>query len=155
MKLIIYTDGGARGNPGPAAIGVVIYDESAFAKVSADKKGAAIKKYSEYLGEKTNNEAEYEALIFAFKKIKALYGKEKIKQMEIEIKSDSELIVKQLNHEYKIQEENLQALFIKIWNTLIDFGRVKFIHIPREKNKEADRLVNECLDAESGKKTLF
>lgn len=145
MKLIIYTDGGARGNPGPAAIGVVI----------ADEKVSPIKKYSEYLGEKTNNEAEYEAIIFAFKKIKALYGKDKIKNIDIELKSDSELIVRQLNHQYKIEEPHLQKLFMKIWNMLIDFGKVKFIHIPREENKEADALVNECLDGEAGKKTLF
>lgn len=155
MKLIIYTDGGARGNPGPAATGVVIYDESAFAKASVDKKGVPIKKHSEYLGEKTNNEAEYQAIIFALKKVKALYGKDEIKSMQIELRSDSELIVKQLNHQYKIEEEHLQKLFMKVWNMLIDFGEVKFVHIPREKNKEADRLVNECLDGEIGKKTLF
>ena len=145
MKLIIYTDGGARGNPGPAAIGIVI----------ADEKSAPIKKYSEYLGEKTNNEAEYEAIIFALKKVKALYGKDKIKNIDIELKSDSELIVRQLNHQYKIEETHLQKLFMKIWNALIDFGKVEFIHIPREENKEADALVNECLDGEVGKKTLF
>jgi len=145
MKIIIYTDGGSRGNPGPAGIGVVI----------ADDKGAPIKKYSEYLGEKTNNEAEYQAIIFALKKVKALYGKSKIKSLKIEARSDSELIVNQLNHRYKIEEEHLQKLFMKIWNMLIDFGEVKFVYIPREKNKDADRLVNECLDGEIGKKTLF
>lgn len=140
MRLVIYTDGGSRGNPGPAAIGVVIVGEN----------GAAIKKYSEYLGEKTNNEAEYEAVIFALKKAKALFGKKKIKDMEIELRSDSELIVKQLNHQYKIEEEKLQPLFIKIWNMLIDFGSVKFEYISREQNKEADRLVNEALDKKQG-----
>lgn len=145
MKLVIYTDGGARGNPGPAAIGVVI----------ADENGSPIKKYSDYLGEKTNNEAEYQGIIFALKKVKALYGKDKVKPMQIEVRSDSELIVKQLTHQYKIEEEHLQKLFMKIWNLLIDFGEVKFVHILREKNKEADRLVNECLDGETGKKTLF
>ncbi|KKR03581.1 MAG: Ribonuclease H [Parcubacteria group bacterium GW2011_GWF2_39_13b] len=145
MKLIIYTDGGARGNPGPAATGVVI----------AGENSEPIKKYSEYLGEKTNNEAEYQAIIFALKKVKALYGKDKIKAMKIEVRSDSELIVRQLNHQYKIEEEHLQKLFMKIWNMLIGFGEVKFVHIPREENKEADKLVNECLDGEMGKKTLF
>jgi ribonuclease HI len=136
MKLIIYTDGGSRGNPGPAAVGVVI----------ADDKGAPIKKYSECLGEKTNNEAEYEAVILALKKVKALYGKEKAKELEIEVRSDSELIVKHLNHEYKLEQEHLQKLFIQIWNLMLDFGEVKFCHIRREQNKEADRLVNEVLD---------
>ena len=145
MKLIIYTDGGARGNPGPAATGVVI----------AGENSEPIKKYSEYLGEKTKNEAEYQAIIFALKKVKALYGKDKIKAMKIEVRSDSELIVRQLNHQYKIEEEHLQKLFMKIWNMLIGFGEVKFVHIPREENKEADKLVNECLDGEMGKKTSF
>jgi len=145
MKLIIYADGGARGNPGPAGIGIVI----------ADDKGAAIKKYSEYLGGKTNNEAEYEAIIFALKKVKALYGKEKIKKMDIEVRSDSELIINQLNHKFKIEEGNLQKLFIKIWNILIDFGKVKFVHVAREENREADRLVNECLDGQNVKQVLL
>jgi len=60
-----------------------------------------------------------------------------------------------LNHQYKIEETHLQKLFMKIWNVLIDFGKVEFIHIPREENKEADALVNECLDGEVGKKALF
>ena len=89
------------------------------------------------------------------KKVKALFGKEKIKKMEIEIRSDSELIVNQLNHQFKIEEEHLQKLFIKIWNMLIDFGEVKFMYVPREKNKEADRLVNECLDGEASTQKLI
>jgi ribonuclease HI len=145
MKLIIYTDGGSRGNPGPAAIGVVVCDE----------KGATVKKYSEYLGEKTNNEAEYEAVIFALKKVKALYGKGKVKGMKLEIRSDSELMVKHLNHEYKIEQEHLQKLFMQVWNLMLDFGEVRFVHVPRERNKEADRLVNECLDAQGATQKLF
>ena len=137
MNLIIYTDGGSRGNPGPAAIGIVICDE----------KGKPIKKYSQAIGDTTNNEAEYQAVIFALKKVKALYGKEKMKQSEIEIWLDSELVAKQLSHEYKIEEPNIQKLFLKVWNLMLDFGSVKFISIPREKNKEADRLVNQALDA--------
>lgn len=140
MKLIICTDGGSRGNPGPAAIGVVIGDE----------RGAPIKKYSQTIGETTNNEAEYQAVTFALKKIKALYGKDKTKQMEIEIRADSELIVSQLNHQYKILEKNLQPLFLQAWNLLLDFGLVKFTLVPREQNKEADRLVNQVLDSKQG-----
>jgi len=136
MKLIVYTDGGSRGNPGPAAIGVVICDE----------QGAPLKRYSESIGEATNNEAEYQAVIFALKKIKALYGKNNLKKLQIEIRMDSELVEKQLNHQYKIQESNIQPLFLKIWNLMIDFGPVKFVSIPREQNKEADKLVNEALD---------
>ncbi len=135
-KIIVYTDGGSRGNPGPAAIGLIVRNE----------KKEILKRYSEYLGETTSNEAEYQALIFALKKIKLLYGKKKIKDLEIEIRSDSELLIKQLNGEYKILEQNIQSLFIKAWNLKTDFDNVKFILIPREENKEADGLVNEVLD---------
>ncbi|MCK6462601.1 MAG: ribonuclease HI family protein [Candidatus Pacebacteria bacterium] len=135
-KIIVYTDGGSRGNPGPAGIGVAITDE----------KGNLIKGYSNFLGVKTNNEAEYEAVVFALQKLKALFGKEKVKQMEIEFKMDSQLIARQLNGQYRIEEEKLFPLFIKIWNLRMDFGPIKFTEIPREQNKEADRLANEAMD---------
>lgn len=144
QKIIIYTDGGSRGNPGPAAIGVVMQDE----------KGTVIKKYGEGIGVRTNNEAEYEAVIFALKKTKQLFGGEKAKKMKIEFRMDSELISRQLNHEYKIEEEKLIPLFIKVHNLQIDFGIITFIHIAREKNKEADRLLNEVLDG-GGQGTLL
>lgn len=136
QKYIIYADGGARGNPGPAAIGVVIEDE----------KGSAIKKYSQFLGKRTNNEAEYEAVIFGLKKIKQLIGKAKTKKAQIEFRIDSELIGRQLKGEYKIEEERLFPLFIKIWNLKMNFGKISFSVVPREKNREADRLVNQELD---------
>jgi ribonuclease HI len=136
-KIIIYTDGGARGNPGPGGIGVVI----------ADVKGRILKEYGEYLGENiTNNEAEYQAVIFGLKKAKALFGKDRIKTAEVEVRADSELLVKQMNGQYKIMEPRIQQLFITVWNLKIEFGKVSFISIPREQNKEADRLVNEVLD---------
>lgn len=138
-KLIIYADGGSRGNPGPSAIGVIIGD----------------KQYSEHIGEATNNEAEYRAVIFALKKAKALFGKKVIKTSEVEIKSDSELLIRQLNGEYKILDAKIQPLFLKAWNLKIDLGKVKFTLIPREKNKPADRLVNEALDAQTKTQTLF
>lgn len=145
-KIIIYTDGGARGNPGPAAIGVVICDE----------KGKMLKEYSEFLGERqTNNEAEYQAVIFALKKLKALYGKDKAKYVDIEIRADSEFLVKQLNGQYKISEPRIQSLFIEVWNLQVELGKLKFVSIPREQNKEADRLVNEALDAQMRPSTLF
>lgn len=140
QKIIINTDGGSRGNPGPAALGVVFFDSA----------GKMLKSYSKALGMRTNNEAEYDALIFALQKAKLLYGGEKIKKIEFEIRMDSELIVSQLNGKYKIEEEKLQPLFLKIWNLKIDFGSIKIIHVPREKNKEADRMVNEALDKEQG-----
>ena len=135
-KIIIYTDGGARGNPGPAAIGVVIH-------LSA----GASKKYSQYLGENlTNNEAEYQAVIFALKKVKALFGKKKAKTLEIEIRSDSELLTKQMQGSYKILDSKIQKSFLKVWNLKIDFKEVKFKFVARGDNKEADKLVNEALD---------
>lgn len=129
-KIVIYTDGGARGNPGPAAIGVIVGD----------------KEYGEYIGEKTNNQAEYEAAIFALKKVKQLIGKKKSKEAEVEVRLDSELVVNQLAGEYKIKEPELQPLFLQVWNLRLDFKKVSFIHIPREKNRRADRLVNSVLD---------
>lgn len=145
-KIIIYADGGSRGNPGKAGIGVVFCNE----------KGQLVKSYGEYLGDGlTNNEAEYSAVIFGLKKFKALFGKELAKNSEIEIKSDSELIVKQMNGKYKILDDKIQKLFLDVWNLKFDFKIVKFKLIPREKNKEADRLVNEALDAEAGNKKLF
>ena len=135
-KIIIYTDGGSRGNPGPAAIGAVIKDAG----------GRTFKSYGEAIGEATNNEAEYRAVIFALQKAKALWGKKKTHDLEIEFYMDSELVAKQLTGEYKIEEERLFPLFIKIWNLKMDFDEISFKHIPREKNKEADRLVNEALD---------
>lgn len=129
-KVEIYVDGGSRGNPGPAAIGVIINE----------------KEYTEFIGEATNNVAEYKAIIFALKKIKHLLGKDKLKKTEIVIYSDSDLVVNQLNGNYKILEKDLMPLFIEVWNLKFDFPHLRFVHIDREQNKRADRLVNQCLD---------
>ena len=134
-ELIIYTDGGARGNPGPAAIAAVIGD----------------KEYGETIGETTNNIAEYKAAIFALKKAKHLIGKEKAKESEIEIRSDSELLVNQVNGKYKIKEAELKNLFVDIWNLKQDFKKVVFIHISREKNILADAILNKSLDRAGAK----
>ena len=145
-KIIIYTDGGSRGNPGSAAMGAVFYNE----------KKQLFKEYSEYLGKNlTNNEAEYQAVIFALQKFKALFGKKLAKSTDIEIKSDSELLVKQLKGEYKVLDRQIQTLFLNIWNLKLDFKIVKFTLIPREKNKEADALVNQALDNEKKNQKLF
>ena len=136
-KIIIYCDGGSRNNPGPAAVGVFIPQFP--------------KEYSKYLGETTNNEAEYQAAVFALKKVKQLIGKEKAKKKNIEIRMDSELIVNQLNGEYKIKEKTLVQFFIEVWNLKQDFGEVKFVQVPREENKEADKLVNKELDNQESK----
>lgn len=139
-KIIVYTDGGSRGNPGPAALGVVI-----------EGLGKAPKEYQQYLGELTNNEAEYQAIIFALKKLKQLLGKEKLKKVIVEIRSDSELVIRQLKGEYKVEEKNLQLLFMEIWNLKFDFPQLNFKIIPREENQRADQLVNSCLNQESNK----
>jgi len=134
MKVIIHTDGGALGNPGKSAIGAVI-------EIGGEKKT-----YAEDIGEGTNNEAEYKALVFALKKTKSLVGKSKAKEAELECFLDSELVVKQLNHEYKIKNENIAPLFITVWNSILDFKKVSFKHVPREKNSEADKLVKSILN---------
>jgi ribonuclease HI len=135
-KIIIYTDGGSRGNPGPAAVGVIFCNE----------KGVIFKKYSEYLGEATNNEAEYQAVILGLKKFKQVFGKKLAKNTEIEVRTDSELLVKQLNGLYKILEPQIQSLFLTVWNLRLDFKKVKFRLISRQKNQETDRLVKETLN---------
>lgn len=132
-KVIIYTDGGAKGNPGPASIGAVI------------EYNNGKKEYSEQIGEATNNIAEYKALVFALQKTRQLLGKKTSKEVHIKAYSDSELMVKQLNGEYKIKNTELKDLFIEIWNLKQDFKEVKFEHIKREKNSAADRLVNEAM----------
>lgn len=128
-RLIIYTDGGARGNPGPASIGIVICNE----------RNEMIKECSKFIGKATNNQAEYQAIIYALEKAKQL------KVETIDFYLDSELVVQQLNRKFKIKDRNLATLFIKIWNLSQGFKKINFFYIPRERNKEADRLVNQVL----------
>lgn len=135
-KIIIYIDGGARGNPGPAAVGIVFCNE----------KGQSFKEHAQFLGKATNNEAEYQACIFALKKFKALFGKKLAKRTEVEIRSDSELLVKQMRGEYKVLEPRIQKLFLELWNLKIDFVKLGIRKTSREKNKQADGLVNQALD---------
>ena len=141
-KFTVHTDGGSRGNPGPAAIGVVI-------EGVGDKK-----EYGEYVGVTTNNEAEYRAVIFALKKLKQLIGNTNAEKAQIIFYMDSELLMKQLNHEYKVKEENIQKLFLEVHNLRLDFGKVEFKHVLRGKNIAADKLVNQVLDKESNKLDL-
>src|SRR3989344_6630577 len=142
---IVHTDGGSRGNPGPAALGVVI----------CDSKGQVLKGYGEYIGETTNNDAEYQAAISALKKIKALWGKEKAKKSLVHIMADSQLLVRQLKGEYKIENPRIQQFFITLWNLKIDFKDVTFEAVPREQNKEADALCNEALDAKARSRSFI
>lgn len=130
MKLTIFTDGGARGNPGPAATGVVI----------KDAKGKTLAHYGEYLGEQTNNYAEYSALISGLKKAKALGA------TEVDCVLDSELVTKQMKLEYKVKEPTLQKLFVQVYNLASQFKKVTYRHTLRHNNKEADAEVNLVLD---------
>jgi ribonuclease HI len=129
-KLIIYTDGGARGNPGPAGIGAIIYDE----------ERNVLAEISEYIGRTTNNQAEYRALLSAIRKAKDFETE------EIQFFLDSQLVVEQMSGNYKVKNKDLQPLFVKIYNESLNYKKVKYTHIPREKNKEADRLANLAMD---------
>ena len=133
QAIVIYTDGGARNNPGPAGAGVIAYD--------GGKKIFELKKY---LGDNyTNNAAEYEALIIALAEAK----KRGLAGRAIEVRMDSELIVRQMTNEYQIKEETLWPKYMKVHNLLVaHFPGARFVHVPREENKEADRLVNEAID---------
>lgn len=138
-KLITFTDGGSRNNPGPAACGIVIQDE----------KDNIIHTGSKYLGIATNNQAEYGALVMALQKAKELLEKEPAREVICYL--DSELVVKQLNREYKVKEEKMKKLYLEVCNLCSNFNKVEFIHIRREKNKLADKLVNEELDRQAEK----
>lgn len=138
-KLIIYTDGGARGNPGPAGIGAVIYDGSLTKSATAQGR-KRIAEVSKYIGATTNNQAEYKAAIAGLEKAKQLGAR------EVKMYMDSELVVEQLNQRYKVKNKNLAPLFVKMWNLSISFKKVTYQHIRREMNKEADKLVNQAID---------
>lgn len=136
-KITLFTDGGARGNPGPAGVGAIITDST----------GKVLKETSQFIGEKTNNFAEYEAVIVGLQTLKKLFSKDKLKELDIEVKLDSELIQRQLSGIYQIKEPTLFGQFIKVHNMQVkDFPKIKFTYIPREQNKEADRLANEAMD---------
>jgi ribonuclease HI len=130
-KLIIYTDGGARGNPGPAGIGAIAKNDD----------NEIVFEISEFIGKTTNNQAEYRALVSAIKKAKQL------KTEEVDFFLDSELVVKQLNGEYKVKNKDLMPLFLEISNFKKQFKKITFSHVRREFNKEADKLANMAMDA--------
>lgn len=129
-KLIINTDGGARGNPGPAGIGVVFKDQD----------GQVVLTRKAYIGKGTNNEAEYKALILALREAQRLGAQ------ILHINMDSELIVRQMNGQYKIREPNLKNLAQDVLKLSRGFKQVFFHHVPRKENQEADKLVNEAID---------
>lgn len=131
MTYKLFSDGGARGNPGPAAIGCVLY-----------RGDEEIDSISEYIGETTNNQAEYRAILAGIE----MALKHKLKELDCFL--DSELIVEQLNQRYKVKDKELAKLFVKVWNLTLEFDKISFTHVRREKNKRADALVNQALDAQ-------
>lgn len=131
---IIYADGGSRGNPGPAASGFVVQG----------------KRYGEFLGTKTNNFAEYTAIILGLKKLKSILGAARAKQTRVEVRADSQLAVRQLMRQYKVEHPDIVPLFVQVLNAMMDFASVTFVHIPREQNVQADAAVNEVLDSHKG-----
>ena len=131
MRYIVPTDGAARGNPGPAAVGVVI----------EDVEGRTIYEASRALGVRTNNEAEYMALIVALEYLKEARAE------EAEFRLDSELVVKQLKGEYRVKEPRLILLHARATMLLNAVRKHSIRHVRREKNARADALANEALDA--------
>jgi ribonuclease HI len=129
-RVIICVDGAARGNPGPAAIGATIRDE----------KGKLMVRISQRIGITTNNQAEYQAIMAALEKAINLGAK------HIELKSDSELVVKQINGRYRVKNKALQPLYQKVKQLIGALGDFTIAHIPREQNAEADKLANKALD---------
>lgn len=129
-EIVVYTDGAARGNPGPAGIGYVIYD----------REGAVLAQEAAYLGETTNNVAEYTALIRALERATGL------SDGPVRVYSDSELMVRQLSGEYRVRQPHLLPLHDEAQRLLARFTRASVTHVPRAKNKEADRLSNEGID---------
>jgi len=133
--LFVYSDGGALNNPGPAGLGVVIMDE----------KGQILKKISQYIGRATNNQAEYKALILALKTVAELKKQAEWEEAAVRVFLDSELLVRQLNLQYKVKDKALQPLFLEVYNLAVSLKKVSFTHIPREQNRLADQLVKQAL----------
>ncbi|OGY31597.1 MAG: hypothetical protein A3C02_04720 [Candidatus Andersenbacteria bacterium RIFCSPHIGHO2_02_FULL_45_11] len=131
-RATLFTDGGARGNPGPAAIGFVL-----------SGIGNAAILYKEYIGKGTNNQAEYRALLAGITRAK----KEGVEDLMCYL--DSELVVKQVRGEYRVKNEELKLLLADIKKLLPKFRSISFEHVPRAKNAAADKLVNEALDEQS------
>lgn len=138
MRVRIYTDGGSRGNPGPSASGAVIK------ALNDDREGPVLAEVSRYLGRDTNNQAEYTAIIIGLERAKELGA------TDVEMVMDSELAVRQLNGQYRVKNPDIARRFLEVRNLARGFDRVAFRHVLREKNKEADALVNRCIDENVG-----
>lgn len=133
MKLVIYTDGASRGNPGPASYGFTISDE----------KGKLIHEEGEYIGKATNNVAEYTAVLKSLQWVVKKYED----KVEVALFADSKLVAEQLSGRFKVKSSHLKPIIEQIKFLSIELGGVIYSHIPREKNKEADRLANQALDS--------
>jgi len=132
LKVVVHVDGGARGNPGPAAIGVVV----------SDADGAVLEELGERIGVATNNVAEYRALLRGLERARALDAR------EIEIVNDSELVARQITGAYKVKHPAMKPLHAEATAALREFDRWRIRSVPRAENARADELVNEALDAE-------
>ncbi len=130
LRVVIYTDGAARGNPGPAGAGVRI----------EGRDGAALAEIAEYLGEATNNVAEYRALLLGLERARTLGAR------EVEVRSDSELLVRQMTGAYKVRNEGLRPLVARAHALAGAFASVDYVHVRREGNRDADRLANLAID---------
>jgi ribonuclease HI len=140
-KIFINTDGGSRGNPGPAAVGVVFFD--------ANEK--VIHDYKLCIGRATNNEAEYQAIIKALEILlkSKWFAENNIAEKEVICRLDSQLVVEQINGNYKIKQDHIKLLIAQVRQMIAQMNlNISFVHIPREENKLADKLVNQALDAE-------
>ena len=136
-KIKVFTDGASRGNPGHSGIGITVYDENDF----------IIKTYKEYLGEATNNQSEYKALVKSLDVIKKLIDKNEAEFDEIEFYSDSELMVNQINFDYRVKEPDLALLNNKFHVLMKKLNKpYKILYIERAKNKNSDRLANIAID---------
>ncbi len=137
MEFILYADGGSRGNPGPAGAGAVVFDNI----------GKRVIEVADYLGVATNNIAEYEAVLRGLKKLVEEYLPEHLKEADLTIRMDSKLVIEQLKGNYKVKHPNLVPRYLEVKNVLArSFNRVRFEHVYREKNTDADALANRAMD---------
>jgi ribonuclease HI len=136
MKFTIHGDGGSRGNPGPSGAGAMIRDEH----------GNSVASISQFLGIRTNNYAEYEAVILALETLQTLVPESERAEVKVEVKMDSELVVKQMKKIYKVKHPVLKEQNARLWRALEPFGVVTFTHVPRAQNSDADALANEAMD---------
>lgn len=137
MTFTLYADGGARGNPGPAGSGAVVFDT----------EGKRVVEVSDYLGNATNNIAEYEAVLRGLTKLKNEYAEGFFCHTPLIVRMDSELVIKQLRGEYKVKHPNLVPRYLEIKNLVArHFPKITFEHVRREFNKDADELANKAMD---------